>query len=54
MFDPLNRDDLAKDYAFLNSIPDNQIIRRKGVGFSLEGDSSKETWQIIRALLQAI
>jgi TIR domain len=54
MFDPLNRDDLAKDYAFLNSIPDNRIIRRKGVGFSLEGDSSKETWQIIRALLQAI
>lgn len=54
IFGPVAQDELAENYDFMKSVPENRIIRRKGVGFPLEGEPAKETWKVVRTLLRSI
>lgn len=54
IFGPVAQDELAENYDFIKSVPENRIIRRKGVGFPLEGEPAKETWKVVRSLLRSI
>jgi hypothetical protein len=54
IFGPVAQDELAANYDFMKSVPENRIIRRKGVGFPLEGEPAKETWRVVRSLLRSI
>lgn len=54
VFGPVGLEELAENYEFMKSVPENRIIRRKGVGFPLEGEPAKETWKVVRTLLRSI
>lgn len=54
IFGPVAEDELAENYDFIKSVPENRIIRRKGIGFPLEGEPAKETWKVVRTLLRSI
>jgi hypothetical protein len=54
IFGSVAQDELTECYNFMKSIPENRIIRRKGVGFPLEGEPAKETWKVVRSLLRSI
>ena len=54
IFGPVAQDELAENYDFIKSVPENRIIRRRGVGFPLEGEPAKETWKVVRTLLRSI
>lgn len=54
MFGPVAQDELAENYDFIKSIPENRIIPRRSVGFPLEGEPAKETWKLVRTFLRSI